>query len=178
MNYGPHTSDVQDLVDLIDSGQLLRNPQLPRDPSVKIIHDPAEVEQYRELPPEAPDDACGWRDIVEFGGMCGLGSSSDFPSEKLDRLEPELIDTLNDLYDGHVQESLRRQLSGRCPEGVISSIWEDFTFIIGDRAAFGRTVPFIERLIDLYRVGGFPCGWDGLYPEGRMVVYFPLEGEE
>jgi hypothetical protein len=173
MSYGPHTADVQDLVDFIHSGQLLRNPRPPRDADLKIIRDLSKAQAYREPAEDAPDDAdlWDWQDIVDFGGICG----SSLPSEKLQRLDPELIDRLNRLYDGEILDSLRRQLSGRCSEESISNLWADFTFILGYRAALGRSVPFIERLIELYRLGGYPCGWEGLHPAGRMVVYFPPE---
>jgi hypothetical protein len=30
---------------------------------------------------------------------------------------------------------------------------------------------FFVDLIDWYRAGHWPCGWDGTYPEGRLIVY-------
>ncbi|HXI24275.1 MAG TPA: hypothetical protein VNG71_10475 [Pyrinomonadaceae bacterium] len=30
---------------------------------------------------------------------------------------------------------------------------------------------FYPRLMDWYRKGHWPCGWDGTYPEGRLIVY-------
>lgn len=45
------------------------------------------------------------------------------------------------------------------------------------RSTFGRTLPFIERLVEIYRLGGHPCGWIGFYPEGQLVAYFPPDDE-
>lgn len=172
MNYGPHTADVLDLVDFIESGRLLRDPRPPSDPGLKIIRDLSELDRYREVQEDTPDDWWIWKDILEYAGTCG----SDFPSERLRRLETALIDKLNKLYDLEIYDYLTLQLAGRFDEEVISNIWADFTFIIGYRAAFGRTLPFVERLIELWRLGGFPCGWDGgVHPQGRLVVYFPPE---
>ncbi|OMG71366.1 hypothetical protein BW685_21490 [Burkholderia ubonensis] len=31
--------------------------------------------------------------------------------------------------------------------------------------------PIWDRVLRVYLDGGFPCGWDGRYPDGRLVVY-------
>ncbi len=31
--------------------------------------------------------------------------------------------------------------------------------------------PFIGDISHIYSCGHFPCGWKGLWPEGRLVIY-------
>lgn len=35
----------------------------------------------------------------------------------------------------------------------------------------GTGLPFWERLFEVYKAGGFPCGWYGKYPDGTLIVY-------
>ncbi|MEB3052707.1 hypothetical protein [Bacillus pseudomycoides] len=35
----------------------------------------------------------------------------------------------------------------------------------------GKSNSFFEELVDIYKFGAFPCGWDGNYPEGKIVAY-------
>ena len=59
------------------------------------------------------------------------------------------------------------------PEPFIDFVYNDFlTF-----AAYGIFSKikddFIEKQIEVYQNGGFPCGWKGEFPDGVMVVYSP-----
>ncbi len=59
------------------------------------------------------------------------------------------------------------------PEPFIDFVYNDFlTF-----AAYGVFSKikddFIEKQIEVYKNGGFPCGWKGEFPDGVMVVYSP-----
>ena len=42
--------------------------------------------------------------------------------------------------------------------------------------AYGEVDSLWKSVEEAYLLGGIPCGWDGKYPEGRMVVYsnFPV----
>ena len=31
--------------------------------------------------------------------------------------------------------------------------------------------PIWQNILQVYYEGGLPCGWSGLYPEGKMVVF-------
>lgn len=56
---------------------------------------------------------------------------------------------------------------------------ELFDDIVGDlyNCALNRAVHgasgFYEEVFRAYRSGGWPCGWDGNYPDGRLAVYYP-----
>jgi hypothetical protein len=32
-----------------------------------------------------------------------------------------------------------------------------------------------QRMLTAFMCGGFPCGWEGGYPDGRMAVYWPFD---
>ena len=38
-------------------------------------------------------------------------------------------------------------------------------------AATGKSSSFFDNVREAYLNNGFPCGWDGFYPNGKLVVY-------
>lgn len=36
-------------------------------------------------------------------------------------------------------------------------------------------LPLFEEVFAAYRAGGWPCGWQGTYPEGQLVVFTPRD---
>jgi hypothetical protein len=171
MELGPHADDVQDIVELVESGAIFQDPRPPLG-TVRVIRDMAEVRRYLHVIADYEDDeGWDWRDLLEYGGEPG----SDLIVERMERRDsvPGLIEGLGELMDGPIAGSLRRQLAGSYTEDDITFIWSTLDFILLYRATFGRTLPFIERLVGIYRLGGHPCGWVGRYPEGQLVAYFP-----
>jgi len=116
-----------------------------------------------------------WRELLEYGGEPG----SDLIVERPERTDsvPGLLESLSGLMDGPIDRALQRQLGDRYTEDDITFIWGTIDWILRFRATFGRTLPFIERLVEIYRLGGHPCGWVGRYPEGQLVAYFPTQNE-
>jgi hypothetical protein len=41
------------------------------------------------------------------------------------------------------------------------------------RQLLGRQSVFYELLFRIVKSGGYPCGWEGNYPEGRLIAYYP-----
>lgn len=42
-----------------------------------------------------------------------------------------------------------------------------------NRAINGQNQNFYEQIFNIYKAGGFPCGWKGEYPEtGEIIAYF------
>jgi len=35
--------------------------------------------------------------------------------------------------------------------------------------------PFVDRCLECIRAGGLPCGWEGEYPQGDLIAWFPGE---
>lgn len=42
-----------------------------------------------------------------------------------------------------------------------------------NRLVNGKTDNFYEKIFEVYKHGGWPCGWKGIYPEGEIIVYVP-----
>jgi len=49
----------------------------------------------------------------------------------------------------------------------------DFEGVLRARALVGKQNKFFEQQLLAYQMGGWPCGWSGNYPDGKMIVYLP-----
>ncbi|MFO0957216.1 MAG: hypothetical protein U0800_07075 [Isosphaeraceae bacterium] len=171
MELGPYAADVRDIVDLVESGAIFRNPRPPVG-TIRIIHDMGEVSDYDYVLNDNPEEGWSWKELIAHGGEVDCDRLLlEMPRRQ--RALPGLMESLSALSDGPIDQALDCQLGGQYMEKDISYIWANIDWILRWRATFGRTVPFIERLVEIYRLGGHPCGWVGEYPEGQMVCYFP-----
>jgi hypothetical protein len=77
-----------------------------------------------------------------------------------------------------LEERLFALVSARLPPryaSLVDDIAADLENCAYIRAAFGAAVGdrLFDRMWDAYRHGGWPCGWVGAYPEGKLVVFWP-----
>jgi len=49
--------------------------------------------------------------------------------------------------------------------------WDIVNGILEDAFAECRPPTFFLKLIQIYESGHFPCGWDGDWPQGRLIVF-------
>jgi hypothetical protein len=49
----------------------------------------------------------------------------------------------------------------------------DLTMCALNRLVNGKTDNFYEKIFEIYKQGGWPCGWKGTYPIGEIIVYVP-----
>jgi hypothetical protein len=172
MDFGPHADDVMDFADFVLSGGIFRDPRPPLGPELVIIRSMADANKYTHASPGVPvGKRYDWGELLRFAGE----PDSKMERKRLDyfRAHPGLMDHLREFVDGPINEYLRRQLGSNYTEIDTIYVLGTVDQILRSRATHGRTLPFIERLVEIYRLGGHPCGWIGAYPEGRLVAYFP-----
>lgn len=185
MDLGPHAESVLVLVDLVESGAILHNPRPQLAPGIVHLTDEAEIYEYRMIWSDVPDrgkrsvqifpgdKVFEWRELLDAAGeLDRRWEVNDEHDDFLDSV-PDLLDNLWLLMEKRVAPALDRHLGGKFEENTLNFIYGNLDFIVSYRASFGRSKPFIERLVEIYRLGGHPCGWVGPYPHGRLVAYFP-----
>jgi len=64
-----------------------------------------------------------------------------------------------------------KKFDGDLPPWLIEEVAADFDEFIRYRAVTGNRPCISNTAFDCYLANGFPCGWTGEYPNGRMVVY-------
>lgn len=163
---------VQDILDL--TGEIFENPRPDLLPNVLVTHS---IDQARawmftdEVPGVDGDDESGrvWLDLREA-----------MFSEILGRVqEPETHSAYKAL-----DEELESPIYVRIRDTLPSELADFKDDIAADllNAALARVFAageqpdqFFGLLLDAYKAGVLPCGWEGEYPAGRLAVYVPQE---
>nr|WP_309685327.1 hypothetical protein [Armatimonas sp.] len=94
---------------------------------------------------------------------------ASFESEDLKELKPR-IHELQKTASTLVEERLAEYFS-EATEDIAS----DMELLIEVRALVGCDNAFFETLFRWYRLGVWPCGWQGRYPVGKLRVFNPQE---
>lgn len=62
-------------------------------------------------------------------------------------------------------------LSNECKE-IWDDVYSDLINCIKTRAIEGKDNFFFEKIFEVYSSGGWPCGWEGNFPNGKMKVFY------
>ncbi|AAK78328.1 hypothetical protein BJV85_003671 [Clostridium acetobutylicum] len=62
-------------------------------------------------------------------------------------------------------------LSDECKE-VWDDVYNDLMNCIKVRAILGKKNYFFEKIFQIYLSGGWPCGWEGNFPNGKVKVFY------
>lgn len=98
--------------------------------------------------------------------------------EKVDNLWNSIFDSLW----GYIYKEIKNlNLDRKELEDIDGFIYNDFLSIIAyksfaeidDKEIDENEKMFLEKQIEVYKNGAFPCGWKGEFPNGVMVVYTP-----
>jgi hypothetical protein len=88
--------------------------------------------------------------------------------------EKDELDFFNEIYQ-YLDKSLNYQLSEK--NGISKditylkdAIFGDFSFFIfKDFNNYENNL--LDQMLQAYLAGGWPCGWEGEYPDGRLVIF-------
>lgn len=161
MKYGINTKLVEEVIQISSSMQSINNTNLPE--NVMIIN------QYEEAIRLAYDEVYGedeytWADIrqLEMGKVRGK-------LYKLDPLQkPGNLDELTPVISNGLRQTIPEDYSD-----FFENITVDLRNCAINRAINGDGENFYEQIFKIYKSGGFPCGWDGEYPEeGKIIAFF------
>ena len=163
---GANAALVQEVIDFAEQGSLL-TPAAElgvREWEVVSELDEALAHAHRRATIGA-DDAMTWTNLREHQSAEALGVTYE---------RPELAG-LRDTYDELTERFY--ELGGRLNEEhrrLAEEIANDLANIALTRAVFGANPDrLFEQMFQAYRAGGWPCGWLGAYPAGKLVVYDP-----
>lgn len=76
-----------------------------------------------------------------------------------------------DEISGHYAETITRRFRRQYP-WLLDDMHYDLVSVVEARVT-GEPSAFFEELFRVYRSGGFPCGWHGEYPAGKLIVLLP-----
>lgn len=169
MNPGSNfnNSAMDDVIRLIEGQGLLRRDVVAPDwLGVKPIYSIEDIsDDYRE-PSLELEDYTNWRDLRKFQ----LYAYYDFTREK--KIDGRQYELDMEVIDDQLHPLMEQQILGQIPEEFVIEIEQDLNMIRRFRGVLGETPHMMNTLFMMYRSGGYPCGWDGKFPEGKMVVYY------
>ena len=58
---------------------------------------------------------------------------------------------------------------------ILEEVERDLEMCALNQLVNGKLDNFYEKVFEVYKMGGWPCGWKGEYMEGKMIVYLPNE---
>lgn len=180
INYGPFDSDVKEVIRYVLSGHILAKPfsQTIADSSglgIKLIHSFDEIKRYRYSTDDSVREyepyikRADWEGILRkdtekmmFDGYLSEGENSLKFGAKFNQLHTD------------ISRSLKNHLSEILPAAEIENLVDYFEMLCECRVSFGRKSSLVhETLFPIFLAGGYPCGWQGAYPRGQVVVYLP-----
>jgi len=162
VRYGIHTEHVEEVLRFAQAGALLV-PGTARPIHVTQIDDLAQAKLLAWQEVYGPEELL-WSDIRQRE-MSNIKREA-YNSETFTEVRTTLSSLLEEL-----PSVVRRGLSGDHAE-LLDDVVADLFNCAFSRAFHGPGDGFFERLFAVYRAGGWPCGWDGDYPLGRVVAYY------
>ncbi|WP_342439390.1 hypothetical protein NSS79_11020 [Paenibacillus sp. FSL L8-0436] len=161
MQNGIYSNLVEEVIQF--SNSIMDFPKIAKAQNIVTIN------QYEEAKRLAGTEVFGedeytWSDIrqLEMGKVKGKLYKLD-SSQK-----PRGLDELT----GLIADGLRSQITGPYHD-FFETVVVDLRNCAINRAINGVVENFYEQVFKIYKAGGFPCGWDGDYPdEGRLIAYF------
>lgn len=173
LRFGPHTAVVEEVVEFVLSGGVLRDGFKPLGGEAerfRVIRSLDNVESYREPGAEAKIEGRNWLDLTRI-------DDRKYPldavpnSDEIEALRDRLWPTFEAVWQ-QMWLALESQLSHIVPYDALGEMSGVFDNLVVTRAMRGVLADtFEERLYSIYRAGGYPCGWEGRYPSGRLVVF-------
>lgn len=166
---------VYEVVRFVTDGRILSRPFQPErfhDFPCEVVSDVADWTPYRVT--GLPDSRCEeeWQDVRistadESLRLCEL-SEQKYPVI----WSAEFTEKLNEIYF-FLRPIIENQLRDILPEDDIKEIDLHIDLAIGLRAKIGAGHEHLseEKLFNVYKAYGYPCGWIGPFPGGKLVVF-------
>lgn len=167
---GPFTSEINEIVEFVSGTGLLASTFVAADYcgfSAELIHvfDEENVRLYRD--PDLPQARIlNW----DWGAIKASNSVT------LDHEASIQSGTTNKFWHAVENESRRlgeliaHQVSDVLPEDDVHEIQDDIHDIMIERM-FGIRESTFQKLWEIYKKGGYPCGWWGDFPDGGVLVF-------
>jgi hypothetical protein len=162
---GPHAAAAAEIFDVIEAGGILRPSQPLSIPGARVLTDLKAAGDF------------AWRQFEEgTTNWTDLRTRESAALKKLLRARADLAPLVQRRYE-LVFEWIFDQLQPRL-DPALAELLEDVAGDL-DNCVCARLLNgagesgFFEQLWNVYRQGGWPCGWEGAYPGGNLVLYQP-----
>ncbi|MED0868006.1 cytoplasmic protein [Bacillus spizizenii] len=162
-SYGEYSDLVEEVIDFIKHGELFKNNN--RNMSDITLIEDFEIAQQLAWSQDTDEVEVVWQDVKsnESGQLLGIILSNDH----LKTLDEELSNIFNS--DDNYSEDFIPMDFWDIAEEVESDLYKCAI----NRLVNGNKDNLFEKMFQVYKSGGWPCGWRGTYPEGQLVAFIP-----
>lgn len=164
VRFGNNTNLVEEVIEFVESGEFFCKPYKGSLENIIVENDFEKAKEFAWTQ-NLPNCPLAWADIreQEMSEVMGVRYSlSDF--DEADAALGELVDQFGDV--------LSKRIKGDYEE-LLDEIMGDMYNAAYCRAVKGVSDNLLEQLFMIYKNGGWPCGWEGDYPDGKLIVYIP-----
>lgn len=165
MNYGENSHLVEEVIIVASTLKLAFSEKIPIR-NFSITHDYEEAQELAWSQDSEIVDTV-WESVKAFESGEILGILYEENITHIEKSLRELFHSSKGYPDNFVLDYI----------DIFEEITEDLLQCALNRLIYGETDNFFERVFQVYKQGGWPCGWDGTYPDGRMFIYIPKEKE-
>ncbi|WP_307220285.1 cytoplasmic protein [Paenibacillus tundrae] len=163
MKYGQNTSLVLEVIKFISNNKLFEsNSHFPKD--VTIVDDYERAKQLAFSQDLKLVDVT-WQDVKSNESAALF--SSIYKEENLKETDNELSEIFES-SDNYNEDFIPFDYWD-----ISEEIESDLYKIALNRFINGNKTNFYEEMFECYQSGGWPCGWEGIYPNGKFIVYVP-----
>jgi len=168
MRYGKHTNLVQEVIDFIQHHELFES-SVPFVDDITVINDYELAKQLAFSQDSRVVDVI-WQD-VKSNESASLFSFIDEEANlhEIDNELSEIFESADNYKEDFIPFDyldISEEVESDLYKGALNR------FIHGDK------MNFYEKIFRCYQSGGWPCGWEGNYPQGEIVVYIPAAGRQ
>ena len=163
-NFGDKTDLVTEVLDFITSGNFLNMSESKDANDTLVLTDFQTAKDYA-FNKYYGDEEYTWSDIC-------ADESSKVWGEIFKHSDTENLQNVFSVILHNIDNSIKNQIKSPYDE-LRDDLVDDLSNCINSRAVQGTKNKFYEQIFSAYKSGGWPCGWDGDWPNGRLVVYYP-----
>lgn len=166
---GKHTECVVEVLEFVNSGNLFATPLVETIAAGNPLHiiDTFEgIIKYQDTDvPGAMISGLWWTDILE------QSIPREYYDENIYKEYGSIYYNLIRLHTKDFYSICKRCVDGRIPPiNDYTSEYLDSTAIVRGKLGLIKN-SLTEKMYSAIVAGGYPCGWIGAYPEGKMVVF-------
>lgn len=156
---------VQEVIDFVNKGQFFEG-VIPSKQHYYMIEKDFQKAQLYAFEQNLPHGNLCWSDIKELEMSAVYAKIYNQANYK--ELSKQLREVSPDFF-----KTLKTRLSTTY-RNILDEVDSDMRGILVNRAINGLTDNLFEKIFQFYKDGGWPCGWKGDYPQGKMIVFSPF----
>jgi hypothetical protein len=159
MNFVLHAAEAEEVLEFV------KNSSLSFKPSIDVAERFAMTADFEGAVDRARtqefSDGRLWTDVLAWEIRGVLGEYYACDNWRSAKVTPD-VDAVGRLVQRRLPKEYRE---------VTGEVCNDMYNCFIKRAIRGRKPDLFEDIFDAYRAGYWPCGWEGEYPSGRLVVF-------